>query len=239
MNAIIIGASSGIGHETARLFLHRGWHCGIAARRTDLLKQLKSEYPELVEVETIDITSADAPERLLRLIDRLGGVDLYFHASGIGKQNRLLETEIEMRTVDTNAMGFTRMIDTVFQYMANHSGGHIAAISSIAGTKGLGPAPSYSATKAFQNTYLQALEQLANSRKLNIRFTDIRPGFVDTPLLNDGNRYPLMLKPQNVAKEIVDSIEKRRHIRIIDWRWRIITGLWHYIPGWVWRRLKL
>ena len=239
MNAIIIGASSGIGNEVARLLLQRGWHCGIAARRTEPLEQLRSEYPQLTETETIDITSEEAPERLLQLIERLGGMDLYFHASGIGKQNRDLQTDIEMRTVDTNAMGFTRMVDTAFNYLASHDGGHIAAISSIAGTKGLGPAPSYSATKAFQNTYLQALEQLANARRLNIRITDLRPGFVDTPLLDGDNHFPMMLRPQQVAKEMVESIERRRHVRVIDWRWRIITALWRLIPRSIWRKLSL
>lgn len=239
MNAIIIGASSGIGNEVARLLLQRGWHCGIAARRTEPLEQLRSEYPQLTEAETIDITSEEAPERLLQLIERLGGMDLYFHASGIGKQNRDLQTDIEMRTVDTNAMGFTRMVDTAFNYLASHGGGHIAAISSIAGTKGLGPAPSYSATKAFQNTYLQALEQLANARRLNIRFTDLRPGFVDTPLLDGDNHFPMMLRPQQVAKEMVEAIERRRHVRVIDWRWRIITALWRLIPRCIWRKLSL
>ena len=239
MNAIIIGASSGIGNEVARLLLQRGWHCGIAARRTEPLEQLRSEYPQLTETETIDITSEEAPERLLQLIERLGGMDLYFHASGIGKQNRDLQTDIEMRTVDTNAMGFTRMVDTAFNYLASHGGGHIAAISSIAGTKGLGPAPSYSATKAFQNTYLQALEQLANARRLNIRFTDLRPGFVDTPLLDGDNHFPMMLRPQQVAKEMVEAIERRRHVCVIDWRWRIITALWRLIPRCIWRKLSL
>ena len=239
MNAIIIGASSGIGNEVARLLLQRGWHCGIAARRTEPLEQLRSEYPQLTETETIDITSEEAPERLLQLIERLGGMDLYFHASGIGKQNRDLQTDIEMSTVDTNAMGFTRMVDTAFNYLASHGGGHIAAISSIAGTKGLGPAPSYSATKAFQNTYLQALEQLANARRLHIRFTDLRPGFVDTPLLDGDNHFPMMLRPQQVAKEMVESIERRRHVRVIDWRWRIITALWRLIPRSIWRKLSL
>lgn len=239
MNAIIIGASSGIGNEVARLLLQRGWHCGIAARRTEPLEQLRSEYPQLTETETIDITSEEAPERLLQLIERLGGMDLYFHASGIGKQNRDLQTDIEMSTVDTNAMGFTRMVDTAFNYLASHGGGHIAAISSIAGTKGLGPAPSYSATKAFQNTYLQALEQLANARRLNIRITDLRPGFVDTPLLDGDNHFPMMLRPQQVAKEMVESIERRRHVRVIDWRWRIITALWRLIPRSIWRKLSL
>jgi short-subunit dehydrogenase len=103
----------------------------------------------------------------------------------------------------------------------------------------LGPAPAYSATKAFQNTYIQSLEQLANARHLNICFTDIRPGFVDTDLLNDGNRYPLLLNKLDVARDIVHSIEKRRHVRVIDWRWRMINAFWRRIPRFIWRRLSL
>ena len=82
--------------------------------------------------------------------------------------------------------------------MKTHGGGHIAVISSIAGVKGLAPAPSYSATKAFQNTYIQALEQLAYSQRLPIRFTDIRPGFVDTALIA-GSGFPMKMKPEVVA----------------------------------------
>ena len=56
--AIIIGASSGIGRETALLLLQKGWHCGIAARRTALLDEIKSHYPEQVETAAIDINDA-------------------------------------------------------------------------------------------------------------------------------------------------------------------------------------
>jgi len=110
---------------------------------------------------------------------------------------------------------------------------------SIAGTKGLGPAPSYSATKAMQATYLQALEQQAHQRGLDIRFTDIRPGFVDTALLNGTFRYPMMLKPKDVAREIVDAIHRQQHVRIIDWKYRILTALWRRIPRALWRKIKL
>lgn len=237
--AIIIGASSGIGRETALLLLQKGWHCGIAARRSAPLEEIKNKYPDQVVTETIDVNESAAADKLRQLISRMGGIDLYFHASGIGKQNRTLEPSIEMNTVETNAMGFTRMITAAYNYMAANGGGHIAAITSIAGTKGLGPAPSYSATKAFQNVYLQSLEQLANARQLNIRFTDIRPGFVNTPLLNDGNSYPILLRPETVAKDIVKAIERKKHIRVIDWRWRIITAFWRRIPRFVWRRLRL
>lgn len=237
--AIVVGASSGIGWEVAKLLLADGWHLGVAARREEPLMELKALAPDSVEVMTIDVTKPDAGERLQSLIKRLGGMDLYFHSSGIGKQNRTLEEDIELRTMETNAVGFARMIGTAFRYFAERGEGHIAAITSIAGTKGLGPAPAYSATKALGANYLQALEQQAHQRGLNIRFTDIRPGFVDTALLNGDFPYPMLMRPDKVARDIVKSIYHHRHIRVIDWRYRILTFFWRLVPNWLWRRLKL
>jgi len=237
--AVIIGASSGIGQEVAKLLLAEGYHLGIAARRENRLLELKQQAPDRVVVQTIDVTADDAPERLRGLIDHLGGMDLFFYASGVGKQNRTLTPDIELNTVNTNGMGFTRMIGEAYRYFAERGEGHIAAISSIAGVKGLGPAPSYSATKAMQNVYLQALEQQANARGLKIRFTDIRPGFVDTDLLNGDFHYPMMLKPDKVAREIVKAIKNKRHIKVIDWRYAVLTALWRRVPRCLWRHLKL
>ena len=232
--AIVIGASSGIGREVAQLLMKDGWTIGVAARRVDMLKEL-----DATAVEQIDVTKEDATERLQALISRLGGMDLIFYASGIGKQNRELKEDIELATIQTNGMGFTRIIGEAYRYFAAQGHGHIAAITSIAGTKGLGPAPSYSATKAMQNVYLQALEQQAMTRGLNIHFTDIRPGFVDTALLSGDFHYPMMLKPEKVAKEIIYAINHHRHIQVIDWKYRLLTTLWRRIPRWVWRRIRL
>lgn len=237
--AIIVGASSGIGLEVAKLLLADGWHLGVAARREEPLLELKAKAPERVEVMTIDVTKPDAGERLQSLIQRLGRLDLYFHASGIGKQNRTLEEDIELSIMETNAIGFTRMIGTAYRYFAERGEGHIAAITSIAGTKGLGPAPAYSATKALQATYMQALEQQARQRGLDICFTDIRPGFVDTALLNDSFPYPMLMRPETVARDIVRSVYRHRHVRVIDCRYRILTFFWRLIPRWLWRRMKL
>ena len=237
--AVIIGASPGIGQEVAKLLLAEGYHLGIAARRENRLLELKQQAPDRVVVQAIDVTADDAPERLRGLIDHLGGMDLFFYASGVGKQNRTLTPDIELNTVNTNGMGFTRMIGEAYRYFAERGEGHIAAISSIAGVKGLGPAPSYSATKAMQNVYLQALEQQANARGLKIRFTDIRPGFVDTDLLNGDFHYPMMLKPDKVARQIVKAIKNKRHIKVIDWRYAVLTALWRRVPRCLWRHLKL
>ena len=167
-NAIVMGASSGMGREVALLLLADGWQVGVAARRADALEQLRKQY-----------------------------------------------------------------------YMAKHGGGHIAAITSVAGTKGLGMAPSYSATKAFQNTYLQALEQLANIRKLNISFTDIRPGFVATALLDDEHHYPMLMNVQTTARLIMKAVKAKKHMAIVDWRYRVLIALWRRVPKCIWRHLPI
>ena len=77
--AIVIGASSGIGREVAQRLKKEGWTLGVAARRVEELRTIGE-----VEVEQIDVTQEDATIRLRNLIERLGGMDLFFYASGIG-----------------------------------------------------------------------------------------------------------------------------------------------------------
>ena len=173
------------------------------------------------------------------LIDKVGGMDLFLLSSGIGFQNTNLNMVVELNTAYTNVEGFIRMVDTAFIYFRKSGGGHLAVISSIAGTKGLGVAPAYSATKRFQNTYIDALEQLSYLQKLNIRFTDIRPGFVATDLLNDGKHYPMLMKADKVGCAITRALKHEKRIAVIDWRYRILVFFWKMIPCWLWKRLPV
>lgn len=234
--AIIIGATSGIGLETARLLSLQGWQVGLAGRRDDRLTQLKAEFPPHTAGQQLDVTADDAVRQLHLLIEKLGGMDLFLLSAGIGRQNPDLQPDTELDTAQTNVLGFIRMTTAAFDYFGKQGGGHLAVISSIAGTKGLGAAPAYSATKRFQNTYIEALEQLAGIRHLPIRFTDIRPGFVDTDLLK-GKHYPLLMRPERVARHIVRALERKKRVVVIDWRYRLIVFCWRLIPRWLWRRM--
>ena len=258
--AIVMGATSGIGMEVAKLLAAKGWQVGIAGRRIERLQALISDNKTTLQsggtisdnkatpqggiicYQQIDVTSAEAPSQLLELIDKLGGMDLYFHSSGIGWQNNSLDIEKELKTVETNGLGFTRMVDTAFNWFATHhqnnSKARIACITSIAGTKGLGAAPAYSATKRFQNHYLECLSQQARMRHLPISITDIRPGFVKTDLIA-GSTYPLQLQAEDVAKHIVRAIEKGKEVKVIDWRYAILVFFWHLIPRGLWTRLRI
>ncbi len=237
-----MGATSGIGLEVVTVLTSQGWQVGIAGRRMDVLQQIQSKNLNVVATECIDVTREDAVQHLQTLIGKTGGMDLYLHSSGIGYQNPALDLEKEIQTVETNAVGVTRMVGAAFHYFEEHpsTNGHIAVISSIAGTKGLGAAPAYSSTKRYVSHYLECLTQLCHIRGIkNIRVHDIRPGFVRTPLIADGNHYPVQLDVRKVAKEIVRGIEHGHSIITIDWKYRLLVFFWRLIPRWIWVRMKV
>ncbi len=237
-----MGATSGIGLEVVKALGERGWQIGIAGRRQEILEEIRSSHPYVIATECVDVTHEDATAHLERLIERMGGMDLYFHSSGIGYQNLVLDLPREVSTVQTNAVGVTRMLNVAFKYfrLRPEQEGHIAVISSIAGTKGLGAAPAYSASKRFVNHYLECLTQLCSIQRLHhLHIHDIRPGFVRTPLLTDGGHYPMQLDARSVAQEIVRGIEKNRSIITVDWKYRVLVFFWRMIPRWLWVRLRI
>lgn len=237
---LIIGATSGIGYELAQLYLKQDAIIGIAGRRIDKLKEIQNQSPNQVHVEEIDITQANAIHQIQKLIDKTKPIDVFIQCAGIGYQNATLDKELELQTVQTNCLGFTQSILTAYHYFKKQDKGHIVAISSIAGTKGLGIAPAYSATKRMQNTYIDALEQLCYINNYNIHFTDIKPGFIKTPLLNTSkNNYPLIMEVDVAAKKIFNAIEKKKRRPIIDWKFNALVFFWKLIPSFLWKQLPI
>lgn len=239
--AIIIGASSGLGREIALTYIARGYRVGIAARRLDRLEELVAMAPDRVTACQIDVTADNASSQLKALIEELGEpVNLFVNCAGIGFANPELDAQRDIDTVATNCLGFTRIVDFMFNYYASNSlKGQIASISSVAGTRGIGIAASYSASKRFQSEYFTALTQLVHQRRLPITLTDIKPGFIDTPLLDSATKYPMIMNTQRAAAMIVKAIDRRRKSVVINRRWAIIVGLWRRIPQWIWQRMNL
>jgi len=237
---IIIGASSGIGMRVATDFARLGWRVGIAARREEQLKSLKEKYPDRVEYMTIDITAQDAVDRFYKLIELIDGMDYLLYAAGCGWRNPDLDNAVDDQTVLVNVYGFTRIINAAYKYYkqtASLHRGHIAAITSVAGVKGIGISAAYSASKRYQWTYLQAIDQLAHQQHVNVSVTDIRPGFVDTALLN-GHKYPMEMSVNYVAPRLESAMLRGKRVAVIDSRWAVVTALWRMIPDALWRRIE-
>ncbi|MBO7185637.1 MAG: SDR family NAD(P)-dependent oxidoreductase [Alistipes sp.] len=244
--AIIIGATSGLGEAVARQLIGEGWRVGIAGRREHRLEALQREYGrDRVAYRVMDVMLPSATEALDALLEEVSAPDVLLYATGIGRQNPDLEEQMEIRTVQTNCEGMVRIVDHFINYVkrtprydTKHRA-HIAVITSVAGTMGIGQAPAYSATKSMQSAYLVALSQLIRMRRLPITVGDIRPGFVATEILNPEKHYPMLMTAQSAARHIVRSLKRRQRITIFDWRYRLLVGFWRLIPRWLWERLTM
>ncbi len=239
---VIIGASSGLGRKIALDFARIGWRVGVAARSEEKLQELKKAYPELIEYRCLDVTADDAVERFNVLIEALGGMDYMLYCAGCGWQNPQLDIAPDRRTLEVNVLGFTRIINAAYayyRYSANDSRGHIAAITSVAGVKGIGISATYSASKRYQWTYLQAIEQLAHIQGVDVAITDIRPGFVDTPLLANSGKYPMEMTVDYAAPRIELAILREKRVAYIDWRWGMVARLWNLLPDSLWPKLNV
>lgn len=237
---VIMGASSGIGYGVAEALASRGVRVGLAARNVKNLKVLAEKYPGMVEYESIDVTKSSAPARMRSLIDKLGGMDIYFHVAGIGYENTTLEPELEAKIFETNIVGFARCVAAAYRYFReNGIKGQIAAVTSVAGTNGIARLSAYSAAKAGCQKYLVALEQLSNNSKAGITFTDIRPGWVKTPLLLPGTKYPLEMTVEEVVPMVIKAIVRKERVAVIGWKWNLVVGLWRMVPNCIYTRLNV
>lgn len=246
MKAILIGATSGIGKELARRFIGKGWTVGLCGRRGKELENIMETYgTDKVCIAALDVTGEESADTLDGLLERFGAPDLFLYVSGVGYQNRELDEDKELRTVRTNCEGMVRMTTHFINYVRKHPEtyskehkAHIAVVTSVAGTAGLGTAPAYSASKKMESTYVSALAQLAAMESYPVFFSDIRPGFVQTGLLREDKSYPLTMTVEKAADCIIRGLERRKRVITFDWRYRTIVFFWRLIPARLWERIK-
>ena len=229
--AIVVGATSGIGRSLANLMVENGYLVGITGRRTPLLEEIKAENPTKYIIKTFDTTDTqNIANHFIEMTLEMGGLDLLVISSGTGDINNNLDFDIEKRTIDTNVSGFTAIADWAFNYFEVQKHGHLAAISSIAGLRGSGGAPSYSATKAYQINYLEGLRQKAHKTSLPIYITDIRPGFVRTEMAKGDGQF-WIAPVEKAAKQIFQALQTRQKIVYVTKRWKLIALIMKLLPG--------
>lgn len=234
---IIIGASSGIGHALAKILASAGNVVGITGRRTELLMELAATQPKQFHVSTFDIMDTNTcPAHLDALVAAMGGLDILVISAGGGDVNESLDFMVEQRIIGLNVSGFTCVADWAFNYFKAKGEGHLAAITSIAGVRGSRQAPAYSATKAYQINYLQGLRQKAHKEHASIMVTDIRPGFIDTPMAKSPVKF-WVASVDKAARQISNAIRRQKKVAYITKRWRLIDMLYRCLPGFVHERM--
>lgn len=225
--AIIIGTSSGIGRALAKQLAAHGYEVGLAGRRRERMEELRAEIPTPTRIKTIDLARpGEARERLAELIGELGDVELIVVNSGVGHTDPPWEYEIEI--IQVNVMGFAAVANRALEYFVERGSGHLVGISSIAGLRGLRAA--YSASKAFDSTYLEGLRLKADRHGVDVQVTDVKPGFVDTELTAGRNDMFWVATPEEAARQIYTAIRKRKRHVYVTRRWRLMGWLMKSLP---------
>lgn len=229
--AIIVGASSGVGRELAKILVQNDYQVGITARRENLLNELATEKPESYVVKAFDLVET---EKILMnldsLVDELGGLDLIIISAGMLKYNVDLDYDIEYKTNAVNVTAFTYICNWAFRLFREQKHGHLVGITSVAGARGWRNNPSYNASKSFQINYLEGLRNLATYQKLSLHITTIIPGYMETDMM--GKTLVFWVAPvKKAAEQIYRSICKKKKVAFTYRRWRLGYFLYKRIPN--------
>lgn len=168
----------------------------------------------------------------------LGGLDLIVYVAAIQPSTRLDEYDFDkdLAMVKTNLLGAIAWLNQAAVRFERAKAGHIVAISSIAGDRGRITSPVYCTTKAAVNTYMEALRNRLSRRGVTV--TTIKPGFVDTVLLENAANTFWVVSPAEAARQIVRAIEKKRQSAYVPGRWRMVGLIIRHIPSFIFRRLS-
>jgi short-subunit dehydrogenase len=228
--AIIIGATSGIGKSLAELLLRDGFVVGVTGRRDGLFQSIQTQEINRIVFKKMDVQDLSTLEPICNeLVRQIGRLDLLIISAGIGEENNNLNFDVENSVIKTNIQGFTCVADWAVRYFKEQGYGHLVNISSIAGIRGNGNAPSYNATKAYQINYLEGLRINVKEYGSGITITDVRPGFVDTAMAK-GEGLFWVAPVQKAAEQIFEAIKQRKKVVYITKRWRLIAFLLRIIP---------
>ena len=237
---IIIGATSGIGLELAKLFIANGDQLGATGRRCHLLDELQKQFPQQVATECFDVMGEDNIPHLQSLIEKLHGLDLLVYNSGYGDVSQVLDWKIDKQTTLTNVNGFVEIVNYTFNYFVRQGYGQIATTSSIAAIRENSQAPAYSASKAYMSMYMAGLYLKARklkkaSPKINIVITDVQPGFVNTKMAKGKGRFweaPL----DKAGRQIFRAIQRKKRKVYVTRRWVLIAWLLKWMPHFMIKR---
>ena len=204
----IIGASTGIGAETARLLLQQGAQVALSARRVELLLDVAAQHQAAL-IAPLDIVDIDSVRQAWTAIDQQWhGVDLVLIVAGGYNEMRADSFDLDAanRMIDLNLRGTLNCLDAVLPTLLAQKQGGIGIVASVAGYSGLPKALIYGPTKA-------ALINLCESLYLDLRPRGIgvymiNPGFVDTPL-TAGNDFPMpgLMSAPDAARALIEGIE--------------------------------
>lgn len=231
--ALITGAGSGIGRETARALAIRGYNVILCGRNQEKLLSLQKEstvkYEAQAYVKKLDVTDVENINAVAKeCLEEFESIDVLVNNAGLARglepynQNR--EDGI-LEMIDTNIKGLMMMTRAFLPSMLEHNTGHIINIGSTAGLYAYAGGAVYCATKSAVKTFSDGVRiDVIDS---NIKVTTIQPGLVETPFSEvrfrgDKERAAKVyedidaLQAQDIAEIIAFTVSQPLRVQISD-----------------------
>jgi short-subunit dehydrogenase len=240
-NAIVVGASSGMGREVAKHLAHNGYTIGLVARRIELLRSLQAEIITATYIKQIDVTQTEnARYQLQELIREMGGIDLMFISiTAIPINNDTITDVSSEALINVDVKGFEMVAHVALEEFIKQKSGHLVGIHSIDSIRGSAAGPVYCGVKSFEAIYLEGIRNKMIQEKLPIYVTEIIPGFiaVDPEIASQKPGHYWDTSYKEAGKQIFDAIKKKKKRAYISKRWEIIAWLLRITPDWLYNWL--
>ncbi len=243
--AIVTGASSGIGRETALELARNGADVAVVARREDRLRQLVEQITAMgrkVEPIVGDITDPETRQRALDVVrDKFGGLDILMNNAGIGAMGLFADADPGRvrRVMEVNFFALVEMTRSALPLLKQGNRPIIVNTSSILGHRGVPYSSEYSASKFAVQGFSESIR--AEFAPMGIDVLVVSPGTTETEFFErviERTAEPKWpehkpISPARVAVAIVRAIRAGKH-EIIPYRWgRVLCWLNRLSPGMV------
>lgn len=232
---LLTGASSGIGRALAVAIGAKGARVGLLARRADELEAVAQEVGAAggqALVLPSDVTDADAVKAAAEQLRKaFGQIDILIANAGVGgiTDGRVVNVHDFGRVISINLLGAVNSISAVVQEMVAQGSGHIVAVSSLAGYRGLPKSGAYCGSKAGLSAMCESLR--LDLRGSGVDVTIVHPGFIKTPLTSGREaQMPWLLELDDGIGRILQGIEQRKASFAFPWQLATIVRLGMFFP---------
>lgn len=239
----LTGASSGIGEALSLALAKRGATIGLLARREELLKQIADRCEGtggVARVLPADVTDPQAVQQAAEALRKeFGHIDILIANAGVGGNNaetRALHPDAVKKVIDINLLGAANAVSAVLPQMLERGKGHLVAISSLAGFRGLPKSAAYSASKAGMTAFFESVRLDVQHKGVDV--TIIQPGFIKTPLTaGRENKMPFLMELEDAVPYFIRAIEKKKKFAAFPWQLATLVRAGRIFPAWLYDRV--
>lgn len=239
---LLTGASSGIGEGLAIELAKRGATLGLLARREDMLRDLANRCEAsggTARVFAADVTDAVAVHKAADdMREEFGHIDTMIANAGIGGSADARNFDVERITkiINVNLIGTVNAVGAVMPQMIKRGSGHLVAISSLAGYRGLPKSAAYCGSKAGVSAFFESLR--LDLKGTGVDTTIIHPGFIKTPLTaGRENKMPFLMELDAGVSKILTIIEQRKKSAAFPFPLSTLVRAGNFFPVWLYDRI--